>query len=313
MQIAYHAIASHMLASEYGEAAVVDTTGSFSPLRLRDVLVFRLEAQLQRDSLRQTGYMYESMHSNNNDQRSQIIAQATAMLDRVKVMRVFDFAGLVEAIGEIQQMRENHLRDLQNQREAKACTRKEVIDSEDELDDDDDDNDAARMDSEIHSEAKNDGAIGMILVDTMTNVVSAVVSKSQVQGQALLANFMRSLYHLTDHDNICTILINAVVNVSTTKTSEYRRRVEDNVSIFSSTIGRPAMGKSFTYLIDASILVSTIPKTSKDASIAHGNDTELPYGKAFTIEVIKDRCGSREGKWAAFEIETGLKLVPCPG
>jgi len=288
---------------------VIDTTGSFSPLRLRDVLAFRLEARVQRDRYQQSGFVYENKSSRNEENRTELIDQATSMLDRVKVMRVFDFAGVVEAVAEVKETRERSSQREYMPKDPKTRTRDEVHDSEEEIDDDD----TPSVNTLPKTRKAANGTIGMIIVDTITNVVSSVMSRSQVHGQALLASFMRSLHHLITHYHICTILTNAVVGVNPTKNPEYQRRAEEHVSIFSSTLGKPALGKSYTYLIDTSILISAVPKTNEDAVIASRSNLEAPFRKALVIEVVKDRFGAREGRWAPFEIVTGVKLVPCPG
>ena len=300
-QLVYHATASHLLAFPLGEVALIDSSGSFSPLRLRDVLVFRLEAKYQRESYQQSGYMYEKTQPKATDVQQGFIDQATIMLDRVKVMRVFDFAGVIEAVSELSDMRE---RTSQMTGKAPDQTRNEVDDSEEELDEDD------KAPENLSFE--ENGQIGLIAIDSITNVVNSVMSRSQTQGQALLANFMRSLHFLTSRHHICTLLTNTAVGLATFSNAEYRIRPEDNASVFSSILGKPALGMTFTYLIDTSILLSTIPKTTADAAIAYGDKSCVStFRKAVILEVLKDRCGSREGRWAAIEVVDEVKIVPC--
>ncbi|KAL6713272.1 hypothetical protein ACLMJK_008737 [Lecanora helva] len=312
----YHAIASHLITSEGGEVALIDTTGSFSPLRLRDVLAFRLEARRQRDNYRHSGYMYESNQSKEAGESDELSDQATSMLDRVKVMRVFDFAGVVEAVGEVREMIEQSYLSAEKSEHARAARKHEIQDSEEELDDDNDDDDNEEGEpsrkAALNLQEPAVRGIGMIIVDTIANVVNSVMSKSQVQGQALLASFMRSFQYLVARSHICAILVNAVVGVNSTKNSDYRTYADEHASVFSSTLGKPALGKSFSYTIDTSILMSVVPKTSADATIEMGDRPGLPYEKALVIEILKDRYGAREGRWVAFQIDGGIKLVPCP-
>ena len=300
-QLVYHIVASHLLASPLGEVAFIDSLGSFSPVRLRDVLVFRLQAKYHRESYQQSGYMYERSQPDTEEAKQDSVHNATTMLDRVKVMRVFDFAGMVEAVGELGEMREPVPSVVEN---AAGKTRKEIDDSEEEPDQDED--------SPTEQVSKGAGQVGLIVVDSIANVVGSLMAKSQTQGQALLASFMRSLQFFTSRNHICTVLTNAVVGVTASSNQEYKRRLDDNVSIFSSTPGKPALGKTFTYLIDTSILLSTIPKTANDAASGYGNRGDAStFKKAFVLEVLKDRCGSREGRWAAFEISDEVKIIPC--
>ena len=247
--------------------------------------------------------MYEKVQPNAEEAKQGFIDEATTMLDRVKVMRIFDFAGVIEAVGELSEMREDIPRVSG---EAPRKTKDEIGDSEEELDEDEDEDPPAEQVS------KDVGQVGLIVVDSITNVVGSLVAKSQTQGQALLASFMRSLHFLTSRHHICTVLTNAAVGLSASSNREYKRRPEDNVSVFSSTPGKPALGKTFTYLIDTSIFLSTIPKTANDAAIAYGNRGDASsFKKAIVLEVLKDRCGSREGRWATFEIFDEVKIVPC--
>ena len=261
--------------------------------------------------------MYEKRISALQNSKASMIEQASLMLDRVKVMRVFDFAGVVEAVSEV-----NGLNETITQRPNKPPSvgfekrRDEIEDSEEELDEEEEElrGESRAANSNVHdiqSSGPQGGTIGMIVFDTITNVVSAMMVKSQVQGQALLASFMRSLHHLTSRYHICTILTNAAVGHNLSSNSQYRRGPREDVSIFSSTMGKPALGKTFTFLIDTSIFLSTVPKTSGDATIAFGGGGQASsYQKALIIEVLKDRCGTREGRWAAFEIASEVKIVP---
>ena len=181
-------MASHLISHEKGEVAFIDTTGTFSPLRLRDVLASRLQQQSRRRRYQQLGYMYEKVPPESDATQREAIETATSMLDRVKVMRVFDFAGVVEAIGEVGEMWEAVLQARENTkiREAQNVDAvKGVADSEEEAEEMLDDLPSLQSPSlEAHGPTTSDeaGQIGIIVVDTTTNVVSSMMSKSQVQG-----------------------------------------------------------------------------------------------------------------------------------
>ena len=258
--------------------------------------------------------MYEKRISGLQSTKEAMIDRATSMLDRVKFMRVFNFAGVVEAISEVNALTEEVAQHSEKPTIVAVEKRDEIDDSEEELDEEEPQGEPRQesldfgdaQDSNRHS-----GPIGMIIVDTITNIVSAMMAKSQIQGQALLASFMRSLYHLTSRHYFCTILTNAAVGTNLSKIPEYQHGPREDVSIFSSTMGKPALGKTFTFLIDISIFLSAVPKTSDDAMIAFGDGKEASsYQKALVLEILKDRCGNREGRWAAFEIAADVKIVP---
>lgn len=261
--------------------------------------------------------MYEKRTSALENSKETLIEKATSMLDRVKVMRVFDFAGVVDAISEVNELMEKIAQSFEKSSGIEFERRRdEVGDSEEELDEENEELQAEpRQESvdlgDLHDSDAHSGLIGMIIFDTITNVVSAMMAKSQVQGQALLASFMRSLHYLTSRHHICTILTNAAVGKNLSNNLEYRHGPREDVSIFSSTRGKPALGKTFPFLIDASVFLSTVPKTSGDATIAFGDAGEAAsYQKALILEVLKDGYGTREGRWAAFEIAAEVKIVP---
>ena len=263
--------------------------------------------------------MYEKRTSALEHSREEVSKKATSMLDRVKIMRVFDFAGVVEAISEVNDLMGKTVQKNEKQPLVAFEKRKDEIgDSEEELDDDDHEELQAQTRRErvnlgdLQGDNPHNVPIGMMIFDTITNVVSAMMAKSQIQGQALLVSFMRSLRHLTSRHHICTILTNAAVSRTLSNKPEYQHGPREDVSIFSSTMGKPALGKTFTFLIDTSIFLSTVPKTSADATVAFGDGGEArSYQKALILEVLRDRCGTREGRWAAFEIATDVKIVPC--
>ena len=315
-QLAYHAIASHLLTHPLGEVAVVDTNGSFSPLRMQKALLYRLEAKVQHNSYQESGYMYERRTLALGNSKEAMIEKATSMLDRVKVMRVFDFAGVIEAISEVKELVESTTQTADKPLVVAIEKKIEVGDSEDEEDEEDEELQAdpqrqiVNLD-ELQGSHPHSSPIGMVIIDTITNVVSAMVAKSQIQGQALLASFMRSLHHLTSRYHICTILTNAAVGSDGAKNPAYQRGRREDVSIFSSTMGKPALGKTFTFLIDTSIFLSTVPKTSHEAYIAFGDGAKSSsYQKALILEVLSDRYGTRTGRWAAFEVVAEVKIVP---
>lgn len=119
---------------------------------------------------------------------------------------------------------------------------------------------------------------------------------------------MRSLYILTSRHRICTLLINAVVGINRNKNSDPTSESDQNASLFSSTSGKPALGKTYTSLIDTSILLSSIPKTQADAEIAYGEDDRSGWKSVGVVEVIKDRNGACEGRWATFEVLGNINL-----
>ena len=229
------------------------------------------------------------------------------MLDRVKVMRVFDFAGVIEAIGEVGTLCEETEREKLARAEEGTKVQPELNEiASSQLDDnvgiDDDENNTSPPQSTVQH-----AGIGMIIIDNIANPVSAVMSQNQTEAQALLTTSFRSLRLLTMTHDLCTIVVNAAVGLAS---SHYPRRPEENVSIFASTKGKPALGKTYAYLVDTSIFLSQVPKTRKDAETAYGQGQgdKRQWQDVGIFEVLKDRLGAREGRWGAFEMRDGLGL-----
>lgn len=74
-------------------------------------------------------------------------------------------------------------------------------------------------------------------------------------------------------------------------------------------MGKPALGKTFSNLVDASILLSSIPKTRGDAENAYGGHSGTgSFATAGILEVLKDRDGTRANRWAAFDLLNGIDI-----
>ncbi|KAJ9637188.1 hypothetical protein H2199_007474 [Coniosporium tulheliwenetii] len=121
-QISNNLLATHLLVNPSSSAAIVDTTGNFSVLRLHSTLVFHLKSQralkkshkLANDPEPQQSIAQDAGNANHPGEEAETASPADVaeeegneetvaakMLDRVKIMRVFDFVGVIEAISEI--------------------------------------------------------------------------------------------------------------------------------------------------------------------------------------------------------------------
>ena len=120
-----------------------------------------------------------------------------------------------------------------------------------------------------------------------------------------------SLEHLTKQRRICTVLVNDVADSTGPTGNRHRRRSEEDISLFPTTRGKPALGRSFAYLVDLSLFLSIVPRNAdKVQHSSTGHLRQRPAGQhAHIAEVLKDRNGLREGRWAAFDVERGLAIV----
>ena len=122
------------------------------------------------------------------------------MLNRVNYTRVFDLAGVVEAVGEVSKSWEAQTQPTNEKIEAKM----RVIDDSEEEDEPEEEDTVQRLSNENDQNTKEmtdkqtqlqgrkpiqeTFSIDMIVIDTISNVITSVMSKSQVQG-----NFLNSL------------------------------------------------------------------------------------------------------------------------
>ena len=196
-QVALNAIASHLLNQENDDVAFIDTTGSFSPLHLREVVTYRLLNPSKHVKYRQSGYVYAKVQLKVETETEDAIQdKAAGMLDRVKIMRVFDFAGVVEAVGEIGEVWDTYQRNLGPLNE--LLPRRsfeeyaEIVDSQDDGDEEVNDNEQGAGERSTlaviatdECQALRPARVGMIVIDNISNIVGSTMSRSQAQGMSL--------------------------------------------------------------------------------------------------------------------------------
>ena len=259
-QIAQSLIISYLQSSDEAAVVVIDTTFSLDVRKLHRAL---------------TGAMQD---------RQDAMEKAFKTLERLKIMKVFDFVGLTESLAELRDECEgnvpiNELSALENNEPGGT-----IGDSEDEVEEE-------MLDIGLSSSTPTlkqserprecNTPPGLLVIDNVAQCVAPLLKNNYVQGQALLSSFMRSLSHLTKAYNLCTVLLNDV-------TPNLNAKVEAP-SIFSSCSTRSALGQTFNYLLDSHLLVHKLPATTKGA-----NDEATE--RLSIIEVLQDRHGRRFGK-----------------
>ncbi|KAM0709826.1 hypothetical protein Q7P35_003867 [Cladosporium inversicolor] len=296
-ELAYSLIATHLLSSSQCEATIVDTTNSFDVRRLHKRLVSGLHERRSGDDAK---------------------TEAVQGLERVRIMKAFDFVGMTECVAELREsletrgQKESQQEPESSSREPRApAPRGTVGDSEDE-DDMLDDIEPVSLEkppppnvTEPEEKPPEVGPQHLLVIDNITYVASPIIKDSHVQGQALLATFMRSLAHLTRAHDICTLLHNAVM------TYQPKSTTESTPSIFSSCTLRPALGKSFAHLLDVHLLLHRVPLTAADAKsvyAAHSAIAKSSQRLASVLEVLQDRHSDRIGHWSAFKTDADGNL-----
>ena len=114
----------------------------------------------------------------------------------------------------------------------------------------------------------------------------------------MLSRFGRSLRQLTNKWGICALLINSVVGVDNDPRAGVGRHDEGADSTFEPITERPALGKSYATLIDLSLYTFKAPRSVESRRLAANG-----AGQVEVLEVLRDRKGCREGRWATFSIE----------
>jgi hypothetical protein len=127
----------------------------------------------------------------------------------------------------------------------------------------------------------------------------------------LLSTFSRTLHTLSQTHNILTILLNILTYPPARGSSRGASRPSASrlptkpISIFAATTARPALGRLFSDLCALHLLVTSVPKTPKDAELLYvsppdpsdEDESRMPQGReermtgveyAFVVEVLKD-------------------------
>jgi hypothetical protein len=152
-------LVSHVLSTGKAEAIIVDSTGSFDVVRLHQIVISRLRAK---------------------DPSSNAESEAEVALQRVRIIRVFDFSGVVEAINEIRETLDNHNRlSKPSPTSARRAAHRRlgiIPDSEDE-----DDLEDSKV--EIEDSEAQPSSIGFIVIDNITTVMNPLLKSNHVNGK----------------------------------------------------------------------------------------------------------------------------------
>lgn len=273
-----------------------------------DCVAYLIDSTLLFDIRRLHQRLTEALQS-----RGEQAAQSKAMetLARLKIMKMFDFIGLDECLAEVRDdvERPGVAFRLPTEHAPPTAPKGTISDSEDEGEDMLDDEpppspprQPARKESgalEKFSEGR-----ALLIIDNIAQVTAPLLKNNHAQGQALLTSFMCSLSHLTTARNICTVMLN--------NTTTHAQSKEHPPSIFSSCAATPTLGRTFSYLLDAHLLVHVVPKLAADARAIYDREQ---YGRqkqhlemVSVVEVLQDRYGHGVGRWAPFSVDEEGRL-----
>ena len=213
------------------EIAVIDTTGNFDVMGLYTRILRQLE--------KEPDIFVRQVENVSVEQEKERVA--AGILDRVKIMRVFDFVGMREAVGELRDELEGQSRSNDEVMKTVNADRKtdpplprkrtEVADSEDEDEELEKSDDEMLFDTETSTAdpaplpepatsaspqaeqhhpptPPTQSNIKIILVDNLAHVLNPVLKKDAVSANTLATTFLTALSNLTHSHSLHTILLN---------------------------------------------------------------------------------------------------------
>lgn len=213
------------------EIAVIDTTGNFDVMGLYTWILRRLEKEPE--------IVVRQVENVGVEQEKERVA--AGILDRVRIMRVFDFVGMREAVGELRDGLEGQSRSNDEVMKTVNADRKtdsplprkrtEVADSEDEDEELEKSDDEMLFDTETSTvdpapapepatssstqaqqrhppTPPTQSKIKAILVDNLAHVLNPVLKKDAVSANTLATTFLAALSNLTHSHSLHTILLN---------------------------------------------------------------------------------------------------------
>lgn len=269
-------LCSHLLSSSDATATVVDTALSFDVRNVYRLLLSRFRDEPDAEQ------------------------RAMQALDRLKIMKVFDFEGLTDSISELRRTLEGAPAATSVPSKAQPMSKTIIGDSEDE--DEMLDSPSPPPEQQVptmQKDAQPAGvASGLLLIDSISHVASPILRNRYIEGQALLTSVMRSLTHLKTRHQLSSLLLNDATTKANVK--------DESPSIFSMCKIRPALGQSFRHMLDTHLLVHR--NSTKPSDTQRG-----PSGRQYAaeeqgvsiVEVLQDRNGGSLGRWAAFTVDDG--------
>ncbi|KAH6633563.1 hypothetical protein C7974DRAFT_174317 [Boeremia exigua] len=298
--------------------AIIDTMGNFDVVGLYTRMLRRLE-----DEPRRVAEMGEEVEGESEAQRRERVAAAA--LDRVKIMRVFDFVGVREAVSELRDGLEGRAEkgDKGITSVDKAVPdekpppqkRTEIADSEDEDDDLDTSGDEMLFDTapppkpapEIAAippaQTNPPPRLNLILIDNLAHVLTPLLKKDSVSATTLATTFLPTLSHLTRTHALHTLLLNpcttprapspprqvaqsAQQQQQHAPTQTYAPQPPPPPSVFSSSTAVPVLLGLLARYADAHVLVTRVPRGKMDARVFYAEDGGRERGKKRGVRMV---------------------------
>jgi hypothetical protein len=243
-------IAANIISSTVSEAIVVDTTGRFYVLKLHQVFIHHLR-KAEPDAV-------------------DLPKKAEQLLNKVKIIRAFDFTGLVEAVVEI-----NHMLGTSSKSQIRIEKKPRLIvpDSEDEEEDE------MLLDPTLPIPQKatsTSSAVPLLIIDDLLIPTGSLAS-------VILYSFLQSLSIMTLDHNMVTVLIDSGI--------AGRSRLESGKSK-ASTLPN---GAYFSHFLGTHILLS----------LQNRGNIGAPLN---TLTILESRPSGQRGRKYEFSISDGTNL-----
>ncbi|KAI5369575.1 Putative P-loop containing nucleoside triphosphate hydrolase [Septoria linicola] len=256
-------LASHLLRGSQATATVIDSTLTFDVRRLHQAI------------------------------RSELGEGEDAMepLTRLKISKVFDRVGMVEAMTELGEA-------LQSEADVKERVGPHQPTPTPVIEDSEDEEELLEEPEPATAKPETVKAVNpsrLLIVNNISHVMAPIIKNDFTQGQALLTSLMNSITDITRRHNLCTIVF----------CEAGFKLVPENetLSHFKSCRIKPAVGYGIGYLVDVHIYLHKlfVKKADAESNVEgkHARGNERP--SVSVLEIVEDRENVCKGSWACFE------------
>lgn len=246
-------LAAHLLQTPSATATVIDSTLSFDVRKLHRVL----QASVQSSS-RGT-------------------SDAMEALNRLNISKIFDAVGLSEALAELRDTLQIREKGADGYHAAAQGSRATIEDSEDEED----------LELAVIDPPKR-----LLIIDSVSHIMTPVIRNEFAKGQATLTSFMLSLYDITKHHNLCSIVLGE---------AGFKQVGEDEtLSMFKSCRIKPAVGYGIGFLVDVHMYLHKPFKKADAQRVGEAEVQNQEKQLVSVLEVVEHRRGARYQNYAPF-------------
>ncbi|TKX18198.1 hypothetical protein C1H76_9671 [Elsinoe australis] len=273
-------------------------------------------------------------HINPNLPPRDLDQEATALLERLSIMRVFSFEGLAEALSEFKSTCDSHATPPANSPTPNPPPMKSTI-PDSQANEEDEDLFALQVQEPTTTNHPSPSpqpspqaqppsspiSRKLLIIDDLSTIFSPLQRQSYTQSSALLASLLRSTHHLATTHPLSVLLMNSTYapalsrpsprRPDDTATASERKPPPRGPSIFASCAARPMFGHVLDQGAGLHCLVHRVPRTAGDAGRAYGEkegegrERGRGVGWVNCLEVVGDRDWGRGQRFGFFEVGRG--------